>query len=91
MMYAYFSLQVFRPRTPPEAIDLTSKLLEYTPSARVSPLHACAHSFFNELRESKTRLPMGKELPPLFNFTEKGNHCEEQTKNYYIFTELSHV
>ncbi|XP_014668231.1 PREDICTED: glycogen synthase kinase-3 beta-like isoform X2 [Priapulus caudatus] len=63
--------KVFRPRTPVEAIDLTSKLLEYTPSARIAPLHACAHAFFSELRDPKTRLPMGKDLPPLFNFTEK--------------------
>ncbi|KAK2170088.1 hypothetical protein LSH36_4g02014 [Paralvinella palmiformis] len=61
--------KVFRPRTPPEAIDLVGKLLEYTPSLRTSPLEACAHLFFNELREESTRLPNGRELPPLFNFT----------------------
>jgi hypothetical protein len=31
-------LQVFRARTSPEAIDLVSRLLEYTPSARITPL-----------------------------------------------------
>ncbi|CAG9856100.1 unnamed protein product [Phyllotreta striolata] len=62
--------QVFRARTPPEAIELVARLLEYTPSSRISPLQACAHSFFNELREPNTRLPNGNELPPLFNFTE---------------------
>ncbi|CAG0894561.1 unnamed protein product, partial [Darwinula stevensoni] len=62
--------KVFRARTPPEAIDLVSKLLEYTPSARLTPLRACAHPFFDELREVNTRLPSGRELPPLFNFTE---------------------
>lgn len=62
--------QVFRARTPPEAIELVARLLEYTPSSRISPLQACAHSFFNELREPNTRLPNGSELPPLFNFTE---------------------
>ncbi|XP_041372510.1 glycogen synthase kinase-3 beta-like isoform X2 [Gigantopelta aegis] len=61
--------KVFRPRTPAEAIQVVSKLLEYTPSARISPLQACAHSFFNELREPSTRLPNGRELPPLFNFS----------------------
>ena len=30
--------KVFRARTSPEAIDLVSRLLEYTPSARISPL-----------------------------------------------------
>lgn len=63
-------LQVFRARTPPEAMELVARLLEYTPSLRMTPLQACAHSFFNELREQGTRLPNGRELPPLFNFTE---------------------
>lgn len=65
-------VQVFRARTPPEAIDLVSRLLEYTPSSRISPLQACAHTFFDELREPNTRLPNGRALPPLFNFTESG-------------------
>ncbi|XP_055935880.1 glycogen synthase kinase-3 beta-like [Argiope bruennichi] len=62
--------KVFRARTPPEAVDLVSKLLEYTPSVRCTPLQACAHPFFDELREPGTRLPNNRELPPLFNFTE---------------------
>lgn len=62
--------KVFRARTSPEAIDLVSRLLEYTPSARISPLQACAHTFFDELREPATKLPNGRDLPPLFNFTE---------------------
>uniref|UniRef100_T1IIH7 Protein kinase domain-containing protein n=1 Tax=Strigamia maritima TaxID=126957 RepID=T1IIH7_STRMM len=62
--------KVFRSRTPQEAIDLVSRLLEYTPSSRVSPLQACGHAFFDELREPNTRLPSGRELPPLFNYTE---------------------
>ncbi|XP_054260985.1 glycogen synthase kinase-3 beta-like isoform X4 [Macrosteles quadrilineatus] len=63
-------IRVFRARTPAEAIDLVSRLLEYTPSSRISPLQACAHNFFDELREPNTRLPNGRPLPPLFNFTE---------------------
>ena len=47
-----------------------SRLLEYTPSARITPLQACAHTFFDELREPGTKLPNGREMPPLFNFTE---------------------
>jgi len=62
--------KVFRARTSPEAIDLISRLLEYTPSARITPLQACAHTFFDELREPGLKLPSGKELPALFNFTE---------------------
>ncbi|XP_016843507.1 glycogen synthase kinase-3 beta isoform X3 [Nasonia vitripennis] len=62
--------KVFRARTPHEAMELVARLLEYTPSLRMTPLEACAHSFFKELREQGTRLPNGRELPPLFNFTD---------------------
>ncbi|RUS80756.1 hypothetical protein EGW08_011479 [Elysia chlorotica] len=62
--------KVFRPRTPPEAILLVSRLLEYTPSGRITPLEACSHTFFDELRDPTTRLPNGRDLPPLFNFTQ---------------------
>ncbi|XP_026569122.1 glycogen synthase kinase-3 beta isoform X1 [Erythrolamprus reginae] len=63
------SYKVFRPRTPPEAIALCSRLLEYTPTARLTPLEACAHSFFDELRDPNIKLPSGREKPALFNFT----------------------
>lgn len=80
-------LKVFRPRTPSEAIDLVSRLLEYTPTSRLSPLQACAHAFFDELRQPGCRLPNGRELPPLFNFTEQGRMmifcC-----NYFAFFSL---
>ena len=66
------SVQVFRPRTPPEAIDLVSKLLEYTPAARLHPMEACAHPFFNELRLPDAKMPSGPAFPPLFNFTQQG-------------------
>lgn len=65
-------VQVFRPRTPPEAIALCSRLLEYTPTARLTPLEACAHSFFDELRDPNIKLPNGREKPSLFNFTTQG-------------------
>lgn len=62
--------KVFRPRTPPEAINLVSRLLEYTPGTRIGPLDACAHNFFDELRQEGSRLPGNRPLPPLFNFTQ---------------------
>lgn len=65
-------VQVFRPRTPSEAIALCSRLLEYTPTARLTPLEACAHSFFDELRDPNVKLPNGREKPSLFNFTTQG-------------------
>lgn len=63
--------KVFRSKTPPEAIDLLSKLLCYTPETRLKPLAACAHPFFDELRDPNFRLPRGGAAPPLFNFTEE--------------------
>ena len=42
LVYSYnfilYYFKVFRARTSPEAIDLVSGLLEYTPSARITPL-----------------------------------------------------
>ncbi|CAF2640001.1 unnamed protein product [Rotaria sp. Silwood2] len=62
--------KVFRNRTPPMAIDLVCRLLDYTPATRLTPLEACAHAFFDELRDPDTRLPNGS-LPPLFNFSQQ--------------------
>ena len=53
-------------------MELVSRLLEYTPSLRQSPIDACAHHYFDELRDPSTRLPTGRDLPPLFNFTAAG-------------------
>lgn len=61
--------KVFRQRTTPEATDLVGQLLEYTPSRRITPIEACAHPYFDELRDPNTRFVSGRELPPLFNFT----------------------
>jgi len=73
-----YMFQVFR-KAEPNAIDLISKLLEYTPTQRLSAIEAMVHPFFNELREPGTRLPDSrnpngptKELPELFNFTHHG-------------------
>jgi len=64
--------KVFRSRTPPEAIDLVTKLLSYTPTTRLSALEGCSHSFFDELRDPVTVLPNGKPLPPhLFKFSDQ--------------------
>jgi len=56
---------------PPEALDLLSKLLEYVPQTRIDPITALVHPFFDELRDPNTKMPGGKDLPPLFNFTEQ--------------------
>mmetsp|Transcript_86423 Transcript_86423/g.230891 ORF Transcript_86423/g.230891 Transcript_86423/m.230891 type:complete len:127 (+) Transcript_86423:820-1200(+) len=61
--------KVFRSKAPAEAVDLISKVLVYTPDRRITPMHSCAHLFFDELRDPNTRLPNGRPLPPLFDFT----------------------
>lgn len=69
--------KVFRPRTEPAAIDLISRLLDYTPSARLTAAEALAHPYFDELRlpppdgQDSHLLPNGHPFPPLFNFTRE--------------------
>ena len=70
-MKQYPWAKVFRSKTPPDAIDLLAKLLCYTPEHRLKPLEACAHPFFDELRDPNFKLPRGGTPPPLFNFTEE--------------------
>lgn len=67
--------KVFR-KASPDAIDLITRLLEYSPGVRLSAIEAMAHPFFDELRDPNTKLPdsrnpgaPARELPPLFNFT----------------------
>ena len=43
--------KVFRARTSPEAIDLVSRLLEYTPSARITPLQVSFWTIFLALTQ----------------------------------------
>ncbi|BGO91563.1 hypothetical protein NBRC10512_003223 [Rhodotorula toruloides] len=68
-------VKVFRPRTPPEAIDLISKLLEYTPSARLTAIESMCHPFFDDLKVPDAKMPTGKDLPPLFDFTREELSC----------------
>ncbi|KAH0865468.1 hypothetical protein HID58_082679 [Brassica napus] len=61
--------KIFRRQVPPEALDLGSRLLQYSPNLRCSALEACAHPFFDALRDPNASLPNGRALPPLFDFT----------------------
>ncbi|XP_028769068.1 shaggy-related protein kinase theta isoform X1 [Neltuma alba] len=61
--------KVFHKRMPSEAVDLVSRLLQYSPNLRCTALEACAHPFFNDLRDPNVCLPNGRPLPPLFDFT----------------------
>lgn len=72
--------QVFR-KADPQAIELISKLLEYTPTQRLSAIDAMVHPFFDELRDPNTRLPDSRhpngatrDLPELYSFTHHGNY-----------------
>jgi len=62
--------KVFRSKAPPTAVDLVAKFLKYKPQDRLEPFEALAHPFFDELRDPNARLPNGKPLPPVFNFTD---------------------
>ena len=76
--------QVFR-KADNNAIDLISKLLEYTPTQRLSAIEAMVHPFFDEVRDPNTRLQdarhangSAKELPNLFDFSHHGKPCVRQ-------------
>lgn len=63
------------------AIDLISKLLEYTPTQRLSAIDAMVHPFFDELRDPSVKLPdsrhpggPNKDLPELFTFSRHGEY-----------------
>ncbi|ONM22769.1 Shaggy-related protein kinase alpha [Zea mays] len=60
--------KIFHKRMPAEAVDLVSRLLQYSPKLRSTALEALVHPFFDELWDPNTRLPNGRFLPPLFNF-----------------------
>ena len=70
--------KVIRGRASPDAIDLVSKMLMYNPRKRLQPIEGLAHYFFDELRDPNTRLPNGKQLPPLFDFSEHEWHNAAQ-------------
>ncbi|KAL2519356.1 Shaggy-related protein kinase gamma [Abeliophyllum distichum] len=61
-------IKIFHKRMPPEAVDLVSRLLQYSPNLRCSALVALTNPFFDELRDLNARLPNGRFLPPLFHF-----------------------
>ncbi|XP_027348599.1 shaggy-related protein kinase eta-like isoform X2 [Abrus precatorius] len=76
--------KIFHKKMPPEAIDLASRLLQYSPSLRCTALEACAHPFFDELREPNARLPNGRPFPPLFNFKQELSGASPELINKLI-------
>lgn len=47
---------VFKPSTPPQALDLVSKYLQYIPKDRYLAIESCTHPFFDELRDPSTTI-----------------------------------
>lgn len=76
--------KVFPAETPQNAIDLGADLLKYRPTCRLTPLTACTHEFFDDLRKSTTKLPNGKALPPLFNLTEHERSIEPHLNHILV-------
>ncbi|XP_071905006.1 shaggy-related protein kinase eta isoform X2 [Coffea arabica] len=76
--------KVFHKRMPPEAIDLTSRLLQYSPSLRCTALEACAHPFFDDLRDPHVRLPNNRPLPTLFDFKQELSGASPELINRLI-------
>lgn len=66
---AYPWNKIFSSKYESSAIDFISKVLIYEPKKRLKPMEALLHPFFDELRDQKTILPNGGNLPNLFNFT----------------------
>lgn len=81
--------KVFSKKLPLDAVEFTAKLLQYTPKLRLTAVEACAHPFFDELRDPNTSLPDGKPLPPLFDFTEEElSHASPELVQRLIPTHL---
>jgi glycogen synthase kinase 3 beta len=81
--------KVFR-KADANAIDLISRLLEYTPTERQAAVDAMVHPFFDELRDPNTKLPDSRhgtgqlrDLPDLFDFTHHGrpSHSNKRELN----------
>jgi len=61
---------IFPSDTTSEAVELVATLLRYVPEERCKAIEACAHPFFNPIRNPSQKLPDGSDLPiELFTFT----------------------
>ena len=78
--------KVFKNRSATvDSLEFLPRLLDYTPTLRLTSVEAMVHPFFDELRDPETRLPSGRELPPLFDFTadELSSFKPEQVRNLF--------
>ena len=67
-----------------EALDLISQLFQYDPKKRILPLHACAHPYFDELRDPQKKWVNGRKLPELFDFSEFELSCSPSLREILI-------
>lgn len=63
--------KIFEGKTSREGISLIEKLLVYMPKERVDPYEAILLPFFDDLKQDKTKLRGGKELPELFDWNDE--------------------
>ena len=69
----------------PLYIDLVSKLLVYEPERRLTPYKALCHPYFDDLRDSDTKLPNGKPLPShLFKFQQCEIDCDKDSIEFLL-------
>jgi serine/threonine protein kinase len=76
---------------PSDALDLIGSLLVYDPSRRKSAIEALAHPFFDELRNSSTRLPGGGPLPPLSDWLPGELNSASENARAVLDPEGKHV
>ena len=67
------------PESDADLFDLLDRIFTYSPSKRISPQAALSHPFFEDLRKEGFRMPGGRPLPSLFNWTE-----EELSSNIHL-------
>lgn len=61
--------RVLRGKANNDVVNFLELLLNYSPSRRLNAYQALRHPFFDELRRPDARLPDGKPLPDLENWT----------------------
>jgi glycogen synthase kinase 3 beta len=77
---------VFRKTVGQDAISVMAAFLQYDPEQRVRPLEACAHTFFDDLRDERKRCPDGQPLSvDLFNLTSRESRiCSQALRDRLI-------
>lgn len=77
---------VFSKNVGQDAISLLAAFLQYDPEQRVRPLEACAHCYYDDLRDERKRCPDGQPLPTeLFNLTSREQRiCDKNLRDRLV-------